>query len=124
MSAGIRKELAVQRLFAIAGILCLALVSSGRAADAKDCLDVSGSQDRDVSSPSGVQVTVTGHNHCSDSVNSGQVWFTVKALGNGAVLGSQRGHFGPTVSAQGQVETKVFVTCQPDRVSSISVEKD
>jgi hypothetical protein len=124
MSASIRKELAVQRLFAIAVVLCFTLVSPGQAADAKDCMDVSGSQDRDVSSPSGIQVTVTGRNHCSDSVNSGQVSFTVKAMGNGAVLGSQRGRFGPTVPAQGQVETRVFVTCPPDRVSSISVEKD
>jgi len=85
---------------------------------------VSASRDHDIESPSGIRVTVTGRNHCQESVDSGRVWFTVKAFGNGGVIGSQRGHFGPMVTGQGQVETKVFVTCEADRVSSISVEKD
>ena len=114
----------MKRLFVVMAVLCLAFVASGRGADAKDCVDLSASRDHDVESPSGVRVTVTGRNHCQESVDSGRVWFTVKAMGNGGVLGQQRGHFGPTVTPQGQVETKVFVTCEADRVSSISVEKD
>ena len=113
----------MQRLLALAAVLCLALATAGQAAD-KDCLDLSASQDRDVESPSGIRVTVTGRNQCQESVDSGRVSFTVKAMGRDGVLGSQRGRFGPTVTAKSQVETKVFVICQPDQVKSISVEKN
>lgn len=114
----------MRRLISVSAFLCLVLVTPGQAADAKDCVDVSASRDHDIESPSGIRVTVTGRNHCQESVDSGRVWFTVKAMGNGSVLGSQRGRFGPMVTAQGQVETKVFVTCEADRVSSVSVDKD
>jgi hypothetical protein len=65
---------------------------------------------------------VSARNRCQESVDSGRLWFKVKAIGNGdAVMGSQKGHFGPTVPRQGQVETKVFVVCEPgksDRLAS------
>jgi hypothetical protein len=119
-----REELDVKRSIATAVVLCFALVYPAQATDPKDCLDLSASQDRDVESPSGVRVTITGRNRCSDSVDSGRVSFTVKAMGNGGVVGSQRGRFGGTVTAQGQVETKVFVVCDPGRVSSVTVDRD
>jgi hypothetical protein len=114
----------MRRILATAVVVCLAWVHPVQATDPKDCLDLSASHDRDVESPSGVRVTVTGRNHCSDSVDSGRVWFTVKAMGNGGVLGSQGGRFGGMVNASGQVETKVFVVCDPGRVSSVSVERN
>ena len=112
------------RRFATAAFVCLAWVHPVQANDPRDCMDLSASHDRDVESPSGVRVTVTGRNHCSESVDSGRVWFTVKAMGNGDVIGSQGGRFGGMVTAQGQVETKVFVVCDPNRVSSVSVERN
>jgi hypothetical protein len=92
-------------------------------ADAKDCLDMSAKVDNDISSPSGVRVTVVGRNRCSEDLDGSQARFSVKAIGTGgSVIASQHGRFGGTVAAHGQVETKVFVVCDPDRVRSVRAE--
>jgi len=106
-------------------LLFLGLARGASAASAKECMDLSASRDQDVDSPSGIRVTVSARNRCQESVDSGRRWFKVKAIGNGdAVMGSQKGHFGPTVPRQGQVETKVFVVCEPGKVRSASVEAE
>jgi hypothetical protein len=112
------------RLIAVV-ILFLGLAHGASAASAKECMDLSASRDQDVDSASGIRVTVSARNRCQESVDSGRLWFKVKAIGNGdAVMGSQKGHFGPTVPRQGQVETKVFVVCEPAKVRSVSVEAE
>jgi len=103
--------------------LALALEAAAGAANPKDCFALSASQDQDVSSPSGIRVTVTGRSQCSDSVDGSQVWFKVKATDrSGKVIGSQQGHFGGTIAPGGSTDTKVFVVCDPYSVSSVSVE--
>ncbi len=93
------------------------------AADAKSCLDLSARIDDDVSSPSGVRVTINGHNHCSEDLDGNEARFKVMAIGaGGAVIATQNGRFGGTIAPRGQVETKVFVLCDPERVRSIKVE--
>jgi hypothetical protein len=88
----------------------------------RDCLEVSAVQDNDVSSPSGIQVTITGRNHCSEDVDGGKWRFKVAALGSGgAEIATRSGRFGGTVASHGQVETKVFLTCDPERVRSVKV---
>ena len=90
-----------------------------------ECMEISASQDSDVHSPSGVRVTIRGTNRCSEEINSGSFVFRVIALGSGdAVLGTQRGRFGGQVAPQGQVETKVFVLCDPERVRAVRVEAE
>ena len=92
-------------------------------AEAKDCLDLSAKIDNDITSPSGVRVTVIGRNRCSEDLDGSQARFVVKGIGTGAtVIASQNGRFGGTVAAHGQVETKVFVVCDPDRVRSVRAE--
>ncbi len=112
------------RILVAASVLVLGLNAAAAAgSNPKDCLDLSASQDQDVSSPSGIRVTVAGRNHCSDSVNSGSVWFTVKAMdGGNTVVGSQGGRFGPVLAPGGQAETKVFVVCDPEKVAFVRVE--
>jgi hypothetical protein len=103
--------------------LALTLEAAAGAANPKDCFSLSASQDQDVSSPSGIRVTVTGRNQCGDSVDSSQVWFKVKVVDRGnSVIGSQEGNFGGMVAHGGSVETKVFVVCDPYKVSSVRVE--
>ena len=88
----------------------------------KDCLEVSAVQDNDVSSPSGIQITITGQNHCSEDVDGSKWRFKVMALGSGgAEIATRSGRFGGTVASRGQVETKVFLRCDPDRVRSVKV---
>jgi hypothetical protein len=102
-------------------LLALLLGTAEGAANPKDCLDMSVSQDQDVSSPSGIRVTVTGRNHCGENVDSSQAWFTVKAIDRGGkVIGSQSGRFGPSLSPGSSTETKVFVVCDPDKVGSVT----
>jgi hypothetical protein len=88
----------------------------------KDCLGLSAVKDDDVSSPSGISVTITGQNHCSEDVDGSKWRFKVAALGSGgAEIASRSGRFGGTVTPRGQVETKVFLTCDPERVRSVKV---
>ena len=92
------------------------------AATGKDCLNLSVVQDHDISSPSGIRVTVTGRNHCSQDLDGSASRFTVTALGSGgAEIATQNGRFGGTIAAGGQVETKVFLMCDPERVRSLRV---
>jgi hypothetical protein len=103
------------------GILLLS--SSLLGADAKDCLDLAARIDHDISSPSGVRVTITGRNHCQEEIDSRDLSFKVKVLAPGnVVVGTQRGRFGGMVAPGGRVETKVFVECDPDRARSVTVE--
>jgi len=103
--------------------LMLALEASVGAANPKDCFALSASQDQDVSSPSGIRVTITGRNQCGESVDGSEVWFKVKVIDRGnSVIGSQQGHFGGTVAPGGSTETKLFVVCDPYKVTSVSVE--
>ena len=103
--------------------LTLALGASASAANPKDCFTLSVSQDQDVSSPSGIRVTVTGRSQCSESVEGSQVWFKVTAIDRSSKpIGSQQGHFGGTVAPGGSTDTKVFVVCDPYNVRSVSVE--
>jgi hypothetical protein len=91
--------------------------------DAKDCLDLTAKVDNDVSSPSGVRVSITGRNHCQEEIDGSRSSFKVKALGSGsAVIATQRGRLGGTIAPGGRAETKVFVVCDPDRVRSVTVE--
>ena len=93
------------------------------AAEPKDCLSLNVTIDNDVSSPSGVRVTIVGRNNCSEELDGSQARFTVKAIGTGGtVIASQSGRFGHTVAPHGKVETKVFVACDPDRVRSVRAE--
>jgi hypothetical protein len=93
------------------------------AADPKDCVSLSARQDNDVSSPSGVRVTVNGYNRCNEEFDGYSYRFKVNAIGTGGkVIASQAGTFGGTIAPGGRVETKVFVLCDPDRVRSITVE--
>ena len=103
--------------------LALALEATAGAANPKDCFSLSVSQDQDVSSPSGIRATITGRNQCGESVDGPKVWFKVKVIDRGnSIIGSQQGHFGGTVAAGASTETKVFVVCDPYKVSSVSVE--
>jgi len=105
---------------AVLGLFLAALLW---AADPKDCITLSARQDNDVSSPSGVRVTINGYNRCSEDINGYHCRFTVNAIGTGGkVVASQSGSFGGTIAPGGRVETKVFVVCDPDRVRSITVE--
>jgi hypothetical protein len=89
----------------------------------KECLDLAVTKDHEVSSPSGVRVTITGRNRCSEDLDGSRSRFKVTALGTGgAEIATQSGRFGGTVAAHGQVETKVFLVCDPDRVRSLRVE--
>jgi hypothetical protein len=104
-------------------LVLLLAVASSRAADHRECLDLAAKQDQDITSPSGVLVTVTGRNRCSEDLDGHRCRFKVKALGAGnAVIATQSGSFGGTVAPHASVETKVFVLCDPDRVRSIAVE--
>jgi len=60
------------------------------AADAKQCLELSARQDREMNSPSGILVFVTGYNRCSEDVDSSQGQFKVTALGPEGALATQR----------------------------------
>jgi hypothetical protein len=111
------------RTLIVTVVLAIALEASAGAANPKDCFTLSVSQDQDVSSPSGIRVTVTGRSQCSESVDGSQVWFKVKATDRSSkVIGSQQGRFGGTVAPGGSAETKVFVVCDPYNVSSVSVD--
>ena len=89
----------------------------------KECLDLSVTKDTEVSSPTGIRVTITGRNHCSEDLDGSRSRFKVTAIGTGgAEIATQSGRFGGTVAAHGQVETKVFLVCDPDRVRSLRVE--
>ena len=93
------------------------------AAEPKDCLDMNAKIDNDVSSPSGVRVTITGRNHCSEDLDGYDAKFKVLAIGSGgSTIATQNGRFGGTIPSHGQAETKVFVACDPDRLRSIRVE--
>lgn len=103
--------------------LGLFLASFLFAANPKDCVDLSARQDNDVSSPSGIRVTINGYNRCSEDVDGGATSFRVNAIGsNGTAIARQSGRFGGTIAPGGRVETKVFVVCDPERVRSITVE--
>lgn len=92
-------------------------------ADPKVCLDLSARIDNDVSSPAGVRVTVNGRNRCSEDLDGREARFKVMALGpGGAVITTENGRFGGSIAPRGQVETKVFLTCDPERVRSVRVE--
>ena len=89
----------------------------------KECLDLAVTRDHEVSSPSGVRVTITGRNRCSEDLDGSRSRFKVTALGTGgAEIATQSGRFGGTVAAHGRAETKVFLVCDPDRVRSLRVE--
>lgn len=104
-------------------VLALLFAASVFGASPKDCLDLTARIDNDVSSPSGIRVTVSGHNRCSEDLDGSEARFKVTAIGaGGAAIATQSGRFGGTVAAHGRVETKVFVLCDPDRVRSIRVE--
>jgi hypothetical protein len=93
------------------------------AEDAKNCLDLIARTDNDVSSPSGVRVTINGRNHCSVDLDGREARFKVMAVGaGGAVIATQNGRFGGTIAPGAQVETKVFVSCDPERIKSLRVE--
>jgi hypothetical protein len=103
----------------------LLAASFALAADPKDCLLLSARQDSDIQSPSGVRVTVNGHNRCAEDLDGNACRFKVSALGpGGVVIATQSGRFGGTVEPHGRIETKVFVLCDPDRVRSLSVEPE
>ena len=86
-------------------------------------MDLSARIDPDVSSPSGVRVTITGRNHCAEDIDGRELRFKVKVLAPGsAVVGVQRGRFGGMVAPGARVETMVFVECDPDRARSVTVE--
>jgi len=92
-------------------------------AEPKDCLSMDARIDNDVSSPSGVRVTITGRNNCSEDLDGDHARFKVQAIGmSGSAIATQNGSFSGTIRAHGQVETKVFVACDPDRVRSVRVE--
>jgi hypothetical protein len=111
------------RRFAIGALALLFAAAALPGADAKDCLGLSARIDNDVSSPSGVRVTVNGRNRCSEDLDGSQAGFKVLAIGpGGTVIATQYGRFGGTVAPHGQVETKVFVSCDPDRVRSVRAE--
>jgi hypothetical protein len=106
------------------GALTLLLAGSPLlGADAKDCLDLTAKVDNDVTSPSGIRVTISGHNRCSEDLDGSTARFRVLAIGAaGATIATQYGRFGGTVAAHGRIETKVFVSCDPDRVRSVRAE--
>lgn len=106
--------------FAVVLLLAAAPLASESAGE---CMDLSARIDHDVSSPSGVRVTITGRNHCAEDIDSHQVGFKVKVLGSGSSLvGTQHGRFGGMVAPGRSVETMVFVECDPDRARSVTVE--
>ncbi|MGH9369104.1 MAG: hypothetical protein ACRD3M_15690 [Thermoanaerobaculia bacterium] len=110
------------RLRAVVLALLLA-APPARAADCRECLDLAAKQDQDITSPSGVRVTVTGRNHCPEDLDGYRCRFKVRVLGAGnTVIATQSGSFGGTIAVHATVETKVFVICDPDRVRSIAVE--
>jgi hypothetical protein len=106
-----------------AAVLGLLLAGSALfAADPRDCLQLSASEDTDVHSPSGVRVTINGYNRCSEDLNGNDCRFRVEAIGpSGNVIASQSGRFGGSVGPGARVETKVFVVCDPERVRSVRV---
>ncbi len=111
------------RFFRTSAAVLLLAAGALVAGDAKSCLDLSGRIDNDISSPSGVRVTIYGRNRCSEDLDGNEVRFKVMAVGmGGSVIATQNGRFGGTVASHGQVETKVFVSCDPERVRSIRVE--
>jgi hypothetical protein len=111
------------RVFRTSAAVLLLAAGPLFAGDAKSCLDLSARIDNDVSSPSGVRVTINGHNHCSEDLDGHEARFKVMAIGaGGAIIATQNGRFGGTVAPGGQAETKVFVSCDPERVRSIRVE--
>lgn len=111
------------RLLAAAALGFFLCADPLRAGTAKECTDLAAKIDNDVSSPSGVRVTITARNHCQEDIEGGEVAFKVKALSSGnAVVASQRGNFGGSISPGATAETKVFVVCDPDRVRSVKVE--
>jgi hypothetical protein len=88
-----------------------------------ECLDLAVTRDNDVSSPTGIRVTITGQNRCAEDLDGGRSRFKVTALGTGgAEIATQSGRFGGTVAAHGRAETKVFLVCDPERVRSLRVE--
>jgi hypothetical protein len=106
-------------------VLVVLLLSAlpAAAADPKDCLALTAQIDNDVSSPSGVRVTISGRNHCSEDLDGHEVRFKVLALGPaGSAIATQNGRFGGSISPHAEVETKVFVACDPDRVRSVRAE--
>ena len=93
------------------------------AGTAKECTDLSARIDNDVSSPSGVRVSITARNHCQEDIDGSDVSFRVKVVGSGGgVLGSQSGNFGGSIGPGHTAETKVFVVCDPDRARSVTVD--
>ncbi len=110
------------RTAALALLLAAAPLLGG---NPKECLNLVVTRDNDISSPSGIRVTITGRNNCSEDLDGSQCWFKVTALGSGKVaIAKQSGRFGGTIAAGGKVETKVFVVCDPDRVRSLQVEAE
>ena len=103
--------------------LGLFLASFLFAANPRECVDLSAREDRDVSSPSGIRVTINGYNHCSEDIDGGATSFRVIVMGpSGTAIARQSGRFGGTIRPGGRVETLVFVVCDPERVRSITVE--
>ena len=106
-------------------VLVVLLLSAlpAAAAEPKDCLTLSARIDNDVSSPSGVRVTVSGRNHCSEDLDGHDARFKVLAIGpTGSTITTQNGRFGGSISPHTEVETKVFVACDPDRVRFVRAE--
>ena len=94
-------------------------------ATGKECLDLSASLDHGVSSPSGVQVTVTAYNRCEESVHAPASWFRVTVVGGGNVeLGSRTGRFQTTIAPRERGETKLFIECDSDRARSLRVSAE
>ena len=102
-------------------LLCSATVLLG--AEPKDCLTLDARIDNDISSPQGVRVSITGRNNCSEDLDGHEAKFKVMAIGTtGSSIATQNGRFGGTIPPRAQVETKVFLNCDPDRVRSVRVE--
>jgi hypothetical protein len=111
------------RLLAAVALGFLLCAAPLRAGTAKECTDLAARIDNDVSSPSGVRVSVTARNHCQEDVDGSEVAFKVKALGGGGnPIASQYGSFGSSIRPGATAETKVFVVCDPERVRSVTVE--
>ena len=107
----------------IAALGLLLAAASLPAEEDKECLALSAAHDTDISSPTGIRVTVTGRNNCSRDIDGSRWHFKVIALGSGgSQLATESGRFGGTVAAHGRVETKVFLLCDPELVRSIRVE--
>ena len=108
------------RLGVVSWLLTAAPLLAG---SAKECLNLSATRDAEIYSPGGIQVTVTGVNdRCSDTVHPDQSSFRVRAIGPNGELGVQTGRFQTSTPPGSRSQTKLFVSCDPDRVRYLHVE--